>query len=187
MAAWRVVPGMRGDPLPLVEALDGRGGEPSVHDLVHKRKRDGVVMPVELDVVVDVDARRLPLPVDEGLDGQRTEGGTIQSLEERTPARLVLPHHAAVEVREQVADARVQRGQREERLMPEPRQDPALGHQHRRLDFRFVPSPPGPGRQDHGADMLGELLDMLCKTYRRVCAGQTYVAEPAEPLGTSSS
>jgi len=74
------------------------------------------------------------------------------------PARLVLPHHAAVEVREQVADARVQRGQREERLMPEPRQDPALGHQHARLDFRFVPSLPGPGRQDHGAGMLGELL-----------------------------
>ena len=158
MAAGRVVTGMRGDPLPLVETLDGRGGEPGVDDLVHERKRDGVVMPVELDVVVDVDAGRLPLAVDEGLGGQRTEGGTIQALEELAPARLVLPHHAAVEVREQVVDARVQRGQREERLMPEPRQDPALGHQHARLDFRFVPSLPGPGRQDHGAGMLGELL-----------------------------
>jgi hypothetical protein len=47
---------MRRAPLPLVEALDGRDSEPSVNHLVHEREGDGIVMPVELDVVVDVDA-----------------------------------------------------------------------------------------------------------------------------------
>jgi hypothetical protein len=39
-------------------------------------------VPVPLDVVVDVDTGGLPLAVDEGLRGQRVEGGLVQALEE---------------------------------------------------------------------------------------------------------
>jgi hypothetical protein len=36
-------------------------------------------------VVVDVDAGELPLGVDEGLGGQRPEGGAVQALEQLVP------------------------------------------------------------------------------------------------------
>jgi hypothetical protein len=74
VAPGRIVADVGRDPLPAMEGLDGRGGDASVNDLVDERKRHGVVVTVELDVVIDVDARALPLAVDEGLGRQRPEG-----------------------------------------------------------------------------------------------------------------
>ena len=42
--------------------------------------------------------------------------------------------------------------------MAQGRQDPALGHQHVRLDYGFIPGVAGAGRHDGRAVVLGELL-----------------------------
>ena len=67
---------MRGDALAAVEDLDGGRGQARVGVFVDERVGDGVVMAVELDVMVDVDAGTdFPLAVDEGLRRQRAERG----------------------------------------------------------------------------------------------------------------
>ena len=54
-ASW-----MRGHTHVLVEDLQHVAGEPDVHSLVCQGVRDGVVMPVDFDVVVEVDPDLLP-------------------------------------------------------------------------------------------------------------------------------
>jgi hypothetical protein len=60
---------MRGDSLAAVKDLDGAHACAHVDGLVHERVRDGVVMAVQFDVIVDVDPGGLPLAVDEGFRG----------------------------------------------------------------------------------------------------------------------
>src|SRR5215813_14265387 len=52
--------GVRGDAPVLVEDLDGRGGETGLHLARDERVRDAVVMAIDLDVIIDVDAGLLP-------------------------------------------------------------------------------------------------------------------------------
>jgi hypothetical protein len=158
---WRpggIVADVGRDPLPAMEALDRRGSEPGVDDLVHERKRHGVVVPVELDMVVDVDAGGLPLAVDEGLGRQWPQGRSVQPLEQLAPARLVEAHAAAIEVLAQLGDPRVQCGHREERLVPESGEDPSLRDLNTDLNFRLVPTFPRAGRQEHGAVVLAQVF-----------------------------
>ncbi len=79
VAARRVVPQMGRDALATMEQLDGRGADPRVNDLKDEGVGDGVVVTVDLDVVVDVDAGDLPVAVDERLVGQRSQYGSTKS------------------------------------------------------------------------------------------------------------
>ena len=125
---------------PRVEDLDAssRVSRTSTR-FVHERVRHRVVVVVDLDVVVDVDARVLPLGVREGLGRQRPERRPVEALEELAAARAaVVAHRLRVELVEQLGDARVQRGEREEGLVAQPREDPALGDLHGDLDLGLV-------------------------------------------------
>jgi len=111
---------MRGDALAAVEDLDGGRGQARVDVFVDERVGDGVVMAVELDVIVDVDAGTdLPLAVDEGLRRQRAERGLIQPFEKVAAAGAVEPHRPRVEIREELGDPGVECGEGEEVLVPE--------------------------------------------------------------------
>src|SRR5205823_2713667 len=103
---------MRGDALAAVEDLDGGRGQARVDVFVDERVGDGVVMAVELDVIVDVDAGTdLPLAVDEGLRRQRAERGLIQPFEKVAAAGAVEPHRPRVEIREELGDLSVEGGE----------------------------------------------------------------------------
>jgi hypothetical protein len=52
---------MRGDPLALVENLDGAGGEAHLDLGADKAVRDALVMRLDFDVIVDADAADPPL------------------------------------------------------------------------------------------------------------------------------
>jgi len=83
-----------------VEELDGGGGQAGVDVLVQEGVGDGVVMAVDLDVVVDVDAGvDRPLAVDEGLGGERAQRRLVDALEELAAAGAVQAHGAGVEIR----------------------------------------------------------------------------------------
>src|SRR5919204_5201810 len=70
------------DPRAALKDFDGGGREPHVDGLMNEVMRDGVEMVLDVDVVVDVDARPAPLGVDETLGGQRPERGLIEAGEE---------------------------------------------------------------------------------------------------------
>lgn len=159
VAAAAMAADVGGDPLAAMEDLDGRGREARIDVLVDEGVGDGVVMPVQLDVIVDVDASvHLPLAVDEGLGRQGAERGPVQTGEQLVPARAVQAHGAGIQVGQQLGDARVEGGEREEGLVAEAGEDPAFHDLHRDFDLRLVPWLRRPGRQDHGAVVLSELL-----------------------------
>jgi hypothetical protein len=115
--------------------------------LVDERGGDGVVMPVQLDVIVDVDPGvDLPLAIDEGLGGEPAERGLVEARKQLGPARAVQAHGAGVQIRQELGDARVERGEREEGLVAEAREDPALHDLHSDFDLRLISmaSPAGP-------------------------------------------
>ena len=152
-------PPMSGDALAAVKDLDGGRGQAGVDVLVQEGGGDGVVMAVELDVVVDVDAgTNLPVAVDEGLGGERAERGLIELLEERAATGAVEPHRPRVEIREQLGDPRIERREGEKGLVPEAGEDPPRGHQNSGLHFGLIPWLRGSGGQDDRAVVLRELV-----------------------------
>jgi|SRR5450631_3345193 len=60
--------------------------------------------PLDVDVVVDVDARVPPLADDQTCRRQRSQRGAIDPLEELPPALAVPPHHEIVQLLEHLAD-----------------------------------------------------------------------------------
>ena len=144
---------MHPDPRAALEDLDRRRRETHVERLVHERIRDRVVVAIDLDVVIDVDAGLQPVGMDEALGRQRLQGGAIQLLEEVAPrASAVALHRTGIERRQQLADAGIERGETEEGLVPQARQDPALGDLDGDLDLRFVPRFRGPRRHARRCD-----------------------------------
>ena len=113
--ARRVIAPMGGDALAAMEELDGRRADPRVHDFVDEGIGHGVVVAVELDVVVDVDARHGPLAVDERLGRQRPQRGVIEAFEELTAAGAVEAHGPRVQIGEELGEARVE-GAREKKV-----------------------------------------------------------------------
>jgi hypothetical protein len=107
----RHVLGVRGVAAAHVAARGGRHPAPLLEDL-HRRRRvtdidadaalvrelegDRVVVPLDVDVVVEVDARVLPLAEDEACRRQRPQRRAIDPREELTSALAVPAHHAIV-------------------------------------------------------------------------------------------
>jgi hypothetical protein len=74
--------------------------------------RDGVIVPVDLDVIIDIDACVGPVGVDVAITRQRLQRQPIEPLEERAPRRAAVPfHRPVVEIEEELGDPGVQRGQ----------------------------------------------------------------------------
>jgi len=78
----RVGPGVRGDALALMEDLDGGGGGPDLHLALGELVGYAVPVAVELDVIVDVDAYRLPLAVLVALGRQRLQRRAVQGFKQ---------------------------------------------------------------------------------------------------------
>ena len=72
---------MGGDPLAVVETFDRGGGDAHLDLLLHQAVRDAVVVAVDVDVVVDVDDRRLPLGEFVARGRQRLHRRAVDGLE----------------------------------------------------------------------------------------------------------
>ena len=96
-------------------------------------------MPVDLDVIIDVDARVAPVGVDVAIARERLQRRPIEPLEERAPRGAAVPfHRPVIEIGEELGDPGVQRGQGEEGLVPQPRENPAFGDLDGDFDLRLV-------------------------------------------------
>ena len=136
--ALQVGAAMAGDPLPPVEAFDGAGGGPEVELKADEGIGDGVVVPVERHVIVDVDADLLPGGELAGLPGQGLQGGPVDLLEEFPAATGQLAEGLVVEFLQQPPDLRVGLRQGEELPVAQGREDPALRKKHAQFHLGLV-------------------------------------------------
>ena len=67
------------------EHVDGRRRHADLDGGVNERVRDGVVVPIDLDVIIDVDARVAPVGVDVAITREGLQRRPIEPLEERAP------------------------------------------------------------------------------------------------------
>jgi len=124
--------------------VDGDGGGASVDlDLgADQAVRHGVVVGVDRDVVVDVDAGFLHLGVAVRDARQGLECRSVEAFEELSARAGQLAEGALVEVFEQRGDGGVELGEGEEGVVAKTRQDPSLDDLYGDLDLCFVTGPP---------------------------------------------
>ena len=127
-----------GDAAALEEDFDGRLREARLDPRVHELIRHAVEVVIDLDVVIDVDATRLPFRQLVARARQRRERGPIELLEERPPTDAGDLHRAIVDGVDPLANGGVQIGEREKGAVPQRRQDPALRDLDTDFDFGFV-------------------------------------------------
>ena len=92
-------------------------------------------MVVELGVIVDVDARALPLAVLVALAGQRPQRGLVDFLVKTLARAFAFAEAALVEPREQFADGLIGLAEREEFALAQSRQNPALDDRMRQSNY----------------------------------------------------
>src|SRR6266478_532788 len=129
-----------GDAGAAMEHLDGGFGGPHLDDLADHAGWHRVEVPLNFDMVIRRNAGAPPFGVLIGLGRQRHQGRTIDRIEELAAAGTELAHQTNVELADQDADRDVQLGEREEALIAQPRQDPSLNDENRRLDLGLIES-----------------------------------------------
>jgi hypothetical protein len=102
-----------------VQDLHRRRREAHLDRLTNQRVRHAVVVPLDLDVVVDVHARLLPLGEGVGRRGQRQQRRPLHLLEELSTIALHLLEGAAIELLEEPGDLLVQLVQAGEGVIPQ--------------------------------------------------------------------
>src|SRR3989454_7402094 len=147
-----------GDAGAAMEYLDGGLGGPHLDDLADQAGWHRVEVSLNFDVVIRRHARAAPFGVLIGLGRQQHQGRTIDGVEELTAAGTELAHQAGIEAVDQDADRDVQLGEREETPIAQPRQNPSLNDENRRLDLGLVARLARPRRHDGGAVMGREIL-----------------------------
>jgi hypothetical protein len=95
---------MRCDALAAQENLDGSGGDPRLDFVTDETMRNAVVVLGDLDVIIEIDAAALPLRILVGFLRQRQQRGTIELVEQLTPALPPAPQRAIVEIDQKAAD-----------------------------------------------------------------------------------
>jgi len=119
------------------EQLDGVLGDARFDLLPQQAMRHRVEVAADVDVIVYPDATLAPLGIDVRFDRQGGERRAIELVEQLAPADTETAHGSAVEFAEQSHDGGVELGQRQEALVAQAGEDPALDHLHADLD----PSP----------------------------------------------
>ena len=92
----------------------------------------------ELPFIVQPNPPDPPLGVFKGLVRQWLKRRTVELEEEISAADPQAAHRPGIEISDELGDRLVQLGEREEPTVAQPRQDPALDHQHADFDFRLV-------------------------------------------------
>ncbi len=130
---------MGGDTLTPGVNLHGAGREPNLDGFLREAVGHAVIVPVDIDMIIDTDPANAPLGKDIGLDRQGFEHRPVELFEELAPRHAEPADRPfVVETDQQLADRLVQLRQAVEDPVPEAPQDPALHDQHARLDLGLV-------------------------------------------------
>jgi len=141
-----------------MEDLDAGRGDEDVHGLVDQLVGHRVAVPVDDDVIIDVDgAIDLPLADHVGIGRQAAERLALHRFEQGAAAAVAGRRHRLIVERGQLlADGLVELGQREELPVPQRRQQPAAGLQHAAFHRGLVARLARPGRDHRRAIMLDQ-------------------------------
>jgi len=112
---------------------------------------------VDLHVVIDAGATRLPVADVVALSRQRKKRRHIEGLESRSSGAVELLERLAVEQIELLADRLIELGQGEEGAVSESCQDATFGVQHARLHLGLISRGTDACRQNRGAVVSGHL------------------------------
>src|ERR1700692_4948644 len=112
---------MTGNALSLIEDLHGSARTPNLHLLADQLIRRAVVMPTQLDVIVQIHTRLLPLRIHERGERQRRQSGTIELLIQPRTRASKLAKWALVQLVDQLQNRLIQLGQTEELTLPQRR------------------------------------------------------------------
>ena len=149
---------MGGDPLALGEYLDGTAGEPDLDLGAGEAMRHAVIMPVDIDVIIDADTAGAPFGEHVGLGRQGLERRPVELFEQLAPRHAEPPDRAlVVEPRQQLGDGLVQLAQAVELPIAQAAENPALHDQHADFDLGLVARPARPCRQHGGVVMRRHL------------------------------
>ena len=107
---------MGGDAFAELKDFDGGGGEASLQLLTGELIGNAVVMPVDLDVVIDVGADGFPIGHHIAFGRQRLKSGPIHFDEQRSASAVAFAKSTMIQLFEQFVDGLVQFRQREEPL-----------------------------------------------------------------------
>jgi hypothetical protein len=114
-------------------------------------------MPVDLDVIVDVDAGFFPFGERVGHGGQGPQGRSLPGCEQRLPRAGLLLERPLVEPPQQVPNRLVEFGQREALSVAQGRHNPAFDHLDPDFDLRLVAGFLDASREDRHAVRRGQL------------------------------
>src|ERR1700751_3855166 len=149
---------MHGDASRVEEALDSRGAEARLDLMADEVVRNAVVVTIDLDVVIDADARSLPERVLVRGDRQRLHRRTIERLERRTPIGRQSLERALVQFNHERRDRGVELVQAKELPVPQARQHPPGDQEYSLFYFGFVPWVERTRWDDHATVVARELL-----------------------------
>ena len=149
---------MRGHALALHKNLDGPGRQPHLDLLLRKTVRHAVIMPLDIDVIIDADPADAPFGEHVRLHRQRFERRPVQLFEQLAPGHAEpADRQLVIYPDQQCADRRVQLLQAVETPVAQTAENPALHDQHRSFDLRFIAGLARPCRQDRGVVMRRHL------------------------------
>ncbi len=121
-----------GNSLALVEDLDRIGGDTSLDLLAGKAIGNGIIVPLDLDVIIQPGAPDTPFGKDITFDRQRSQSRTIKLLEQLAARGADTAQNALIiEIMEQLANRRIDLGQTIEDAMAQPAQQPTFDDTNR--------------------------------------------------------
>ena len=144
---------VQADALTAIKDLDRARGDAHIDLGADERVRDRIEKVVDLDVIVEIDARAPPFGEFPILLGQGRERFALDLLEQLATADAEFTHRPAVHALHDERDGLVAFGEREEGLTPQSPENVGLRKPHAGFDFRFVARLSRARRQDADAVM----------------------------------
>lgn len=133
---------MGSNTLALVEDLDRIGGDTSLDLLAGKAIGNGIIVPLDLDVIIQPGTPDTPLGKNIAFDRQWSQSRTIKLLEQLAAGGADTAQNALIiEIMEQLANRRIDLGQTIECAMAQPAQQPTFDDTNRSFHFRLLSSP----------------------------------------------
>jgi hypothetical protein len=147
---------MAGHAFPLMEEFHDLRTPTDVELLLDQRIGDGGVVAFDVHVVVNIDPGVFPLGIFIGLDGERSEGGTVKCLKKLLAGAREFFAGTGIQGQQEGREGGIDLRQGEEGVVPEPGQHPALHDLDADLHLRLSAGLGRAGGDNGKAIMLGE-------------------------------
>ena len=124
-----------------MQHFDYLRGEPHIELVFHQGIRDGVIMPLDIDMVIDIDAGAFPLGVFIRLGRQGTQCRAVNGGKQAVSRPRQLLEGARVEHAQEGRNRFIGLRERKEGVVAKPSENPALDHLHTHFHFGLVSWP----------------------------------------------